>query len=85
MPGLSRPTWYIMRRQTILSTTRWDALPYRERTWVVPLRLSREALHEVREIVDHHTAEHDNIGIRRSSVADPEDATRNETQGGQTR
>lgn len=36
-------------------------------------------------VVNHHTAEHDNIGICRSSVADPEDAARNETQGGQTR
>lgn len=60
-------------------------LSFRGRTRVFPLRLSREALHEVREFVDHHTAEHDNIGICRSSVADPGEAARDEAQGVQAR
>lgn len=52
---------------------------------MVPLCLSREALHEVRQLIDHLTAEHDNIGIRRTSVADPGAAARDEAQGFQTR
>lgn len=61
--------------------------PYRGRTWMVPLCLSREALHEVRQLIYHLrvTAEHNNIGIRRTSVADPGEAARDEAQGVQTR
>lgn len=46
-----------------------------------------EALHEVRQLIDHLrvTAEHNNIGIRRTSVADPGEAARDEAQGVQAR
>lgn len=66
-------TRHIMRWRTIVPIARLDALLIAGGQGV-PLRLAREALHEVRELIDQLAAEHAELGVRRADVDHPGDA-----------